>query len=154
MERKPTWTRAERVEREAAFELKAGAERIFPLLCPVREYEWIPGWRCEMLYSDSGVAERNAVFLRPEAFGKRAVWCCIVYEPPRLIEYLVVLGLGMVTRLSIRLDELPGGSTRVTWTMLFTLSGRAARRAGRHFSRSGFDALIAARKKELESFLA
>jgi hypothetical protein len=154
MERKPAWIRAERVEREATFELNAGAGRIFPLLCPVREYEWIPSWRCEMLYSDSGLAEKDAIFRRPESFGRRAVWCCVVYEPPRLIEYLVVLGLGMVTRLTIRLEELPGGSTRVAWTMLFTLSGRSRRRAARHCSQAGFDALIAARKKELEGFLA
>lgn len=37
-------------------------ERIFPLLCPVLEYDWVPGWECELVYTESGVAESGAVF--------------------------------------------------------------------------------------------
>ncbi len=92
MEHKPRWKKADRIDREKVFELKAAAEEIFPLLCPVREYDWIPDWRCTMIHSDSGVAEKDAVFHTRELFGKRTVWTCITYEPPRLIEYVFVLG--------------------------------------------------------------
>jgi hypothetical protein len=153
MERKPRWKRAERIERETSFELKAAAARIFPLLCPVREYDWIPDWRCEMVYSESGVAEENAVFHTRELFGRRTVWCCITYEPPALIEYLLVLGASGVVRLSIRLDEAPGGSTRVTWTMRFTVAGLMSHFAAKITSREGFEAMLAERRGELEAFL-
>lgn len=35
---------------------------VFPLLCPVREAEWLEGWRFTMIYSASGLAEEGAVF--------------------------------------------------------------------------------------------
>ena len=46
---------------------------IFPLLCPVREYEWIEPWSCDMVFSESGVAEKmrcSGRILRPRAVGK------------------------------------------------------------------------------------
>ena len=29
-------------------------ENIFPLLCPAREADWIPGWDSELIYTKSG----------------------------------------------------------------------------------------------------
>ena len=40
----------------------AAPEKVFPLLCPVREADWIPGWQYELVYSESGVAELGCVF--------------------------------------------------------------------------------------------
>lgn len=38
------------------------ASEIFPLLCPTREYDWIEGWECDLLYSESGIAEQDCIF--------------------------------------------------------------------------------------------
>jgi hypothetical protein len=32
------------------FTVPAAPEHVFPLLCPVLEYKWIPYWRCELLH--------------------------------------------------------------------------------------------------------
>ena len=40
----------------------ASPEKLFPLLCPARECDWIQGWDCELIYTDSGYAEDNCVF--------------------------------------------------------------------------------------------
>ena len=154
MEQKPRWKRAERIDREKIFELKAAAAQIFPLLCPVREYDWIPDWSCTMIYSDSGFAEKDAVFHTRELFGRRTVWSCIANEPPRLIEYLFVLGTSGVVRLSIRLEEIPGGSTRVTWAMRFTVARLMSRFATKVTSREGFDEMVSGRQRELEEYIA
>lgn len=154
MERKPRWKKAVRIDRETSFELKAGAEAIFPLLCPVREYEWIPDWSCEMVFSESGVAEKDAVFLTSELLGMRTVWACITYEPPLFIEYVFVVGKGGVVRLSIRLEEGQAGSTRVTWTMRFTVAKIMSRFAAKVTSQAGFDAMLAARRRQLEAYVA
>lgn len=47
---------------EAAMHLTVRKETLFPLLCPVREYEWIETWQCTMVHSNSGVAEEGCVF--------------------------------------------------------------------------------------------
>ena len=40
----------------------AKVEDVFPLLCPKREEEWIPGWKCDTLWSRSGYNEEGAIF--------------------------------------------------------------------------------------------
>lgn len=35
---------------------------VFPLLCPVREAEWVDGWQGWPIYAQSGVAEPDGVF--------------------------------------------------------------------------------------------
>jgi hypothetical protein len=37
--------------RSHRFTMPAAPAQVFPLLCPVREYEWLPHWRCELLHS-------------------------------------------------------------------------------------------------------
>ena len=42
--------------------LKGTPDDIFPLLCPVREYEWLETWQCEMIYTKSGFTELDCIF--------------------------------------------------------------------------------------------
>ena len=49
----------DKLEHSVEFTVPATPERVFPLLCPVLEYRWIPTWQCELLHSDSGVAEED-----------------------------------------------------------------------------------------------
>ncbi|MBT8224839.1 MAG: hypothetical protein HKP61_00485 [Dactylosporangium sp.] len=65
-------------------------EQVFPLLCPVREYDWIPGWSCAMVYSESGVAELGCVFRTGPDAGNE-VWTVSRYEPNQAIEFVRVI---------------------------------------------------------------
>ena len=53
-----------------------GVESVFPLLCPVKEAEWIPDWKPSLVISKSGVMEKNCVFLEPSLADARLgkVW--------------------------------------------------------------------------------
>lgn len=51
-----------RVVRTYRQTIDASPEIVFPLLCPVREVEWLDGWAFTMLYSASGLIEEGAVF--------------------------------------------------------------------------------------------
>lgn len=55
-----------RVERTYIQRLHASPEEVFPLLCPVRETEWVDGWNPLTVYSRSGVVERDCVFTTGE----------------------------------------------------------------------------------------
>ncbi len=63
-------------------------DRIFPLLCPAREYDWVETWKCELIHSDSGFAEQDCVF-KTRHEDVEEVWTVVRYEPDRLIEFLV-----------------------------------------------------------------
>lgn len=100
--------------------LDGTAEEIFPLLCPVREYDWIQPWSCEIVWSDSGRAELDCVFTTnfPDD-GPQDTWVVSRYEPPRCIEFVRVNPLRSI-RYSITLLSLPNGCTRALWTQVIT----------------------------------
>jgi len=93
--------------------------KVFPLLCPVREYEWIDVWQGKLLYSESGVAEMDCVFIAApfEELGPE-VWTCTRYEPAARIDYNRVSPHSVIR---LQLDLVPAGTgTRITATMVFT----------------------------------
>ena len=61
---------AKRVTRTYRQKIQGGPEQVFPLLCPVRERDWLHGWDCNMVYSESGLAEAGAVFTTPGSGGE------------------------------------------------------------------------------------
>ncbi|MGA2181707.1 MAG: hypothetical protein ABSH47_01635 [Bryobacteraceae bacterium] len=107
-----------RAKTEYTHELNAPPEVVFPLLCPVREYEWLEGWTCEMIFSESGVAEENCVFRTKRAPAGLSTWYTTRHEPPARIEFVVVAA-DVVTRLSITLERTAHG-TKLHWVRLFT----------------------------------
>jgi hypothetical protein len=58
-----------RVTRTCTQRLAAAPDAVFPLLCPVREAEWIPGGDPLLVVSASGVAEPDCVFVTPSQPG-------------------------------------------------------------------------------------
>ena len=55
--------KAVRLEKDFKMLVPDEQDRVFPLLCPVRENEWLPYWSCEIIHSDSGKAEKDCVFI-------------------------------------------------------------------------------------------
>jgi hypothetical protein len=92
-------------------QFEAPPDKVFPLLCPVREYEWIEPWQCEMLRSESGIAEKNCVF-RTRFPGESSddIWVITNYEPNTKIEFVRVNALRTMC-LSITLTDNGNGTT-------------------------------------------
>ncbi len=80
-------------------------EKVFPLLCPVREAEWVPGWECRLIYSKSGIAELGCVFTTPNEDGSDTTWMTIEYEPGRRIGFVWVWPKMVVARLRFELES-------------------------------------------------
>jgi hypothetical protein len=97
------------------FEVRALASEVFPLLCPVLEYKWIPDWRCEIVHSASGVAEEDCVFRTHFPDGDPMTWVVSRYEPPRRIEFTCFVPDLYVMRLKIALTK-GAGATCLEWT--------------------------------------
>src|ERR1043165_4673973 len=84
--------------------LKGSPKKVFPLLCPVREAEWAVGWSPERVISNSGVAERDCVFVTSETSGP-GIWYITRHEPENLfVEMLKVVPDGTACRLEIQLS--------------------------------------------------
>ena len=107
----------------------APPEKVFPLLCPVREADWIPGWRYNLVYSESGVAELGCIFTtqdptvesskyssnaneRDPAFPE-TTWICVDYDPAAFrIAYVWIKSARVATELRIQLAAADHGQTR------------------------------------------
>ena len=86
---------------------------VFPLLCPVREADWIEGWDPRVVISRSGVAERDCVFTTPGEPAD-AIWYITRHEPAAgFVEMVKITPNVTACRLSIRLRAVPDGSEAV-----------------------------------------
>lgn len=83
--------------------LVAVPEAVFPLLCPVREADWIEGWNPPLVISSSGLAERDCVFTT-SAEAVDAVWYITRHEPDAgFVEMLKITPHVTACRLTIQL---------------------------------------------------
>ncbi len=90
--------------------LAAEPSAVFPLLCPVRECDWIEGWDPLSVITDSGVAEPDCVFTTA-ATPHAAIWYVTRHEPANgFVEMLRITPLVTACRLTIRLRAIAGGS--------------------------------------------
>lgn len=42
--------------------IEAPVDSVFPLACPMMEYKWIMGWKCELIHFPNGIIEKDCVF--------------------------------------------------------------------------------------------
>lgn len=112
-----------RVRHTYTQQLDGTPAEIFPLLCPVREVEWVAGWLPGVVYSRSGMAEQDCVFTTAEG-EREAIWTILEHDPAsRVVEMLKVTPGYLVTRLRITLTPRAPGGTAAAVTYTYTALG-------------------------------
>jgi hypothetical protein len=109
-----------RVVKQYSHTVSARPSDVFPLLCPVREYDWIPGWNCRMVYSESGFAENNCIFRTDFPRGFEEIFVVSRYEPTNAIEFVIVSPEAYVMKMDIALRAAENGATELLWTHTLT----------------------------------
>lgn len=106
-----------RVTRSYTQRLAAEPSVVFPLLCPVREAQWIDGWDPISVVTRSGVAEVDCVFVTAAA-PNNAIWYITRYEPDNgFVEMLEITPLVTACKLDIQLRAVaPGSQALITYT--------------------------------------
>jgi hypothetical protein len=133
---------------------EAPPARVFPLFCPVREAEWVPGWKHRMIYSSSGVAELDAVFTTPNDDGSESLWICTEYEPEEYrIAYAWVWPGMVVTHLQIQLQAESEGETRATIRYTYTGLSEAGNQVVAGFDAAWFEAKMRAWEAAINHYL-
>lgn len=120
-----------------AHEVAAPADRLFPLLCPVREYEWIEGWSCRLVHTASGLVEPGCVFItdRPEPEGT-TTWVTTVHDPvARRVAFVRVTPERRVVQMALHVEPL--GAERCRLHVSYDVSGIDV--AGREEARRAAD---------------
>ena len=141
---------------EYSFDMRtdAPAQEVFPLLCPVREDDWVVGWKeaRTMIWSESGVAELGAVFRTQHGTEPAQTWVVTRYEPDERIAFARFDG-DVVTRLEIELHEADG-ATHSRWTTSQVGTSEQGNARVRAASERDHDALRRGLELELEHYLA
>jgi hypothetical protein len=146
--------KAKRVTRTYTQKITAPPDLVFPLLCPVREAEWLDGWRYELIYSESGYAEEGCVFKSIEADGAETFWLITKHDRQKdRIEFARLTPGSRVGKLSIQLTDNPDGTTSSTVSYTFTALTEAGNRFIDDYTEDRFKEAMIWWEKSMNHFL-
>jgi hypothetical protein len=134
--------------------LDARPDKVFPLLCPVRELEWTRGWDPSLILSNSGVAEADCVFTTSSQRGE-TVWMITRHDSENHeVEMILVTPGSTVAKLEIALEEKPAGKTAAKITYTHTSLGPEGDLFLKSFTRQWYENFMLEWQKELNHFLS
>ena len=120
---------AKRVVREFMQSNSGSPEKVFPLLCPVREAEWLPQWKYRTIYSKSGVAELGGVFATPNDGGQETIWIVTHYDPAKCkIAFSWIWPQVLAAQFEIALSAIGKDRSRSLWRYTYTVLSPAGTR--------------------------
>lgn len=130
------------IVREFVQRIAAAPDVVFPLLCPIREGEWAEGWAeaCELIWSQSGLAEVGCVFRTTGHGDPETIWVIDEHDPRRGIIGFVRVTEGLVaTTLRIRVSPTGSAASSVAIRYVVTpVSAEGAMWAAAGFSEAAF----------------
>jgi hypothetical protein len=116
------------VRRSYTQTINSSPDKVFPLLCPVREKEWVQGWDPELVITESGFAEKDSIFVTKHG-DEKSYWIITRYDPVNYeIEMHIINPDITVGKLEIKLhkdkDEKTKADVSYTYTSLSSEGNR------------------------------
>lgn len=113
-------------------------ETVFKIFCPVVEREWLSDWDCNMVYSDSGIAEKNCIFTNKHANMADTVWVCSIYDFTNEVEYIRTTPGYFVTVINIKTLQTDMETECIVTYTHTALSELGAHYIANHFTEEHF----------------
>lgn len=103
-------------------QIEAPPDVVFPLICPVREGEWLEGWaeHCEVIWSASGLAELGCVFRTTEEGRPETIWIITDHDPDRGIVTFARVTAGL-TASTLHIGVRPSGDAGSAVSIRYTV---------------------------------
>ena len=125
-----------RVKHSYTQSINGTPEQVFPLLCPVSELDWAPGWSIDWVISTTGLVEQECMFQTPPVAGAKnaSIWIVTRHVPDdfQVEMYKVTPGL-TVGKLAISLAA-SGTDTLLRWVPMVMRSLRVSQPSGTRIS--------------------
>lgn len=135
--------------------IEAPPDRVFPLICPVREAEWLDGWRFTMTYSVSGLAEEGAVFSTPGAGEPDTTWVITRHDAAqRLVEFTRFTPGSRTCVLRVGIAPAAGGRSFVDIAYTYTATSAEGRAFIEAFTEESFMAAVTFWERSMNHWLA
>jgi hypothetical protein len=133
--------------------IHAAPEAVFPLLCPVMETKWVPGWMPATVLSDSGVIEPGCIFITPSK-PQDAIWVVTTHDPVAWrLEMYKIAPEHSLTRLEIGLSGEQDGTTSATVAYEVTVLGAAGEKFVEEFTEEWYEDFMLSWEKALNHYL-
>ncbi len=146
-------TKPVRVTRQYAQHINAAPQEVFPLLCPVREVDWVNGWVPRLVLSESGVVERGCVFVMPDQ-PDDSIWVVTAWKPDDFAVDFVKVTPGLtVGQIEIRLHPLEQNHTRADITYTYTAVSTAGKDFVARFTDESYQGFMKEWELELNHYL-
>ena len=143
-----------RVRRSYTQNINGRPDEVFPLLCPVREVEWVQGWEPRLVISESGVVEPDCVFVTPDQ-PTESIWVTTRCEPERHRLELIKVTPGLaVGRIEISLEAAGERDTHAHVSYEYTALGYAGEKFVGRFTEAHYEGFMKEWESELNAFLA
>jgi len=147
--------RANRITRRYCQTINASPDEVFPLLCPVREAEWLDGWRYTMLFSVSGLVELGAVFSTPGDREADTVWIVTTHDAvQRVIEFTRFTPGSRVCVLRVVVTADASGRSLVDISYTYTAVAPAGNAFIASFTEEKFRAAVTFWERSMNHWLA
>ena len=109
-----------RVKHTYTQSINSSPDKVFPLLCPVREIDWAVGWNPELIVTESGFAEKDCAFITKRK-EEKDYWIITHHDPVKYeIEMYIVSPGTTVGKLEIKLDKDGDEKTKAVVTYSYT----------------------------------
>lgn len=96
-------------------------ELVFPLICPVREADWLENWNYKIIFSKSGLAEEGCIFSTPLKDNPDTFWYITVHDPiSNIIEFVRMTCDETIVKINICLEDNRNGTTTTSISYEYT----------------------------------
>ena len=130
---------AKQVTRSYIQQIDYPPDAVFPLLCPVREAEWLDGWDYELIYSASGYAEKGCVFVSRHVGEPDTIWLITEHDSENYrVEFARVTPESRVAKVEIGLRENVDGTTSADISYVVTALNEEGNRFVECYTEGGF----------------
>jgi hypothetical protein len=129
--------------REGVIDIRASVEDVFPLLCPKREEEWIPGWECETIWSHSGYNEEGAIFRTTKPYGTELYWTTLQYDiTKKVVDFLITAPHRYMFHFRIDVSIGNDGFLTLSFSQTFTSVSKEGNELLNRYSAEDFNARL------------
>lgn len=137
-------------KRSGMLHISAPIEEVFPLLCPKKEEDWIPGWACETIWSKSGYNEAGAIFRTEKPYGTELYWTTLKYNiKDKIIDFLITAPRLFMFHFTIEIDTSGEDILAITTTQVFTSVSEQGNAFIANFEQEDYDVRV----KHLENLI-
>lgn len=141
------------VKRSYTQTINSSPDKVFPLLCPVREKDWVNGWDPELVITESGFAEKDSIFVTKHG-DEQNYWIITRYDPVIYeIEMHIINPDITVGKLEIKLHKDEDEKTKADVSYTFTSLGPEGNKFITNYTEEKYINFMQTWEKEINHYL-